>query len=189
MKNLCKLALTLLLAAPTWSEAVVGDKAPEFSTTSTQGKSVKLSDYAGKYVVLEWFNHKCPFVKAQYDPGKMQSLQKKWTGQGVVWISICSSAEGKQGYLTSAEANQVTQEKGAASSAVVLDPKGELGHLYGAKTTPHMFVIDPQGKVIYSGAIDDKAQVNYVEAALSESKAGKPISHGQTQPYGCGVKY
>ncbi len=189
MKWLHTLILAGLCTALCWCEAVVGQPAPEFRATTCTGNSLQLSDYRGKYVVLEWLNHDCPFVRAQYEPGKMQALQKQWTSQGVVWLSICSSAEGKQGYLTPEAARQSLASKSAAPSALVLDPSGEIGRLYGAKTTPHMFVLSPEGKVLYAGAIDDRGQVNYVDQALQQARSGQPIAVPQTVPYGCSVKY
>lgn len=189
MKWLNTLLLAGLCTALCWSEAIVGQPAPEFRGTTCTGASLQLADYKGKYVVLEWLNHDCPFVRAQYDPGAMQALQKKWTAQGVVWLSICSSAEGKQGYLTPEAARQSLAAKSAAPSALLLDPSGDIGRLYGAKTTPHMFVLSPQGKVLYAGAIDDRGQVNYVDQALQQAHSGQPIAVPQTVPYGCSVKY
>jgi peroxiredoxin len=159
---------------------------------------VKLSDLKGKFVVLEWTNNKCPFVKKHYDSENMQSLQKKYTGEGVVWISVNSSAEGKEGFVTDAEAAQIVKDRGAAPSHVIRDPSGEIGHLYGAKTTPHMFIIDREGKVAYAGAIDDKPTANiadvqsannYITKAFNELMANKPVSVSATHSYGCSVKY
>ncbi|MBX3172606.1 MAG: redoxin domain-containing protein [Candidatus Eremiobacteraeota bacterium] len=181
--------LTAAMVLPGFSEANVGQPAPDFSAASSSGQTVKLSDYKGKYVVLEWTNYQCPFVKGQYDSGKMQAQQKKWTAQGVVWLTVCSSAEGKQGYLDAGATNQLLKDKGAAPTFSLLDTSGQVGHLYGAKTTPHMFVINPEGKVIYNGAIDDRKEKNYVDSALTEARAGQTVSADQTQPYGCGVKY
>lgn len=194
MKNITRTILALvagsfLVCAPAFSEAEVGSKAPAFTATTTAGQTIKLSDYKGKYVVLEWTNHECPFVQGQYTPGKMQAMQQKWTGKGVVWLSICSSAPGNQGNLTPQQMDAKMKERNAHPTASIVDPSGDLGHLFGAKTTPHMFVIDPAGKVVYEGAIDDKASKNYVDAALTESMAGKSVSVSQTKSYGCSVKY
>lgn len=180
------LLLTLSVAA--WS-APVGQKAPDFEATDSNGKQVRLSDLAGKYVVLEWFNHQCPFVKGQYDPGKMQALQKKWTDEDVVWISICSSAPGKQGHNSAKDANAIAREKGAHPTHVILDEEGAIGRLYDAKTTPHMFVVSPEGVLLYNGAIDDKGELNYVDQALTEATGGKEVSVAVTKSYGCSVKY
>lgn len=171
------------------AETTVGTAAPTFSGTDINGKSVSLSDFKGKYVVLEWVNPDCPFVKKQYDPGTMQNLQKTYTKKGVAWVSIDSSAPGKQGHLTPEQGKAMLKEKGASPTTLILDPDGAIGRLYGAKTTPHMFIIDPQGKLVYAGAIDDKGSKNYVQAALDEVLAGKSVSTPVTQPYGCSVKY
>ncbi len=195
MKNLALLAILgvfLVIGCSPVSGAgdvAVGSAAPNFTGTDSHGKNHSLTDFKGKFVVLEWFNPDCPFVKAQYDPKHMQELQKLFTKKGVVWLSVDSSAPGKQGHLTGDQANAVLKEKGASPTALLLDPEGKIGRLYGAKTTPHMFVIDPSGKLIYAGAIDDKQGKNYVRAALEEALAGKPVSVAATQPYGCSVKY
>jgi hypothetical protein len=148
--------------------------------------------------VLEWLNHGCPFVKKHYSSGNMQSLQKKYGEKGVVWLSVVSSAPGKQGYNLPDDANALSTEMKAAPAAVLLDPTGEVGKLYDARTTPHMFVINPEGVIIYNGAIDDKRSTdvedistskNYVAAALDEAMSGKPVTVAATQPYGCSVKY
>ena len=175
-----------------------GEAAPEFTLTDSKGTSHKLSDFRGKLVVLEWLNHDCPFVKKHYSGGNMQKLQKEYTAKGVVWLSIISSAPGKQGHRTGPQADADTEDKGAAPTAVLLDAAGEVGKKYDAKTTPEMFVIDKEGKVIYAGAIDsikstDSADVakaeNHVRAALDAALAGKPVATPKTQPYGCSVKY
>jgi peroxiredoxin len=186
-------AIPLLISA-----AKVGDAAPEFSTSASNGKSFRLSDYRGKYVVLEWHNNGCPYVQKHYNSGNMQRLQKQWTGRGVVWFTILSSAPGKQGYATAGEENDYLVKMQAAPTAALLDPTGEIGHLYGAKTSPQMVVINPQGIVIYDGAIDDKPTTdlqdvpratNYVSLALEQSMAGKQVETVATRPYGCSVKY
>jgi AhpC/TSA family len=186
-------AVPLLIAA-----AKVGDTAPEFTATASNGKTVRLADYRGKYVVLEWHNNGCPYVGKHYNSGNMQRLQKHWTGQGVVWFTILSSAPGKQGYVSASEENDYLTKEQAAPTAALLDPSGDIGHLYDAKTSPQMVVINPQGVVIYSGAIDDKpttdlqdvqGATNYVSLALEESMAGTPVKIPATRPYGCSVKY
>jgi hypothetical protein len=186
-------AVPLLIAA-----ARVGDTAPEFTATASNGKTVRLADYRGKYVVLEWHNNGCPYVGKHYNSGNMQRLQKHWTGQGVIWFTILSSAPGKQGYVTASEENNYLAKEQAAPTAALLDPSGDIGHLYDAKTSPQMVVINPQGVVIYSGAIDDKpttdlqdvqGATNYVSLALEESMAGTPVKIPATRPYGCSVKY
>ncbi len=176
----------------------VGSAAPAFSLPSAQGKTESLSQFKGKYVVLEWFNPGCPFVKKHYKSDNMQALQKEFTGKGVVWLTIDSSAPGEQGNLSAQEAQQQMKEWKMSPTALLLDPDGKVGHEYGATNTPHMFVIDPEGKVIYEGAIDSKASTdqsdiktstNYVKAALNEAMAGQPVQTATTKAYGCGVKY
>lgn len=176
----------------------VGDPAPDFTGTDSQGQTHKLSEYRGKYVVLEWTNNGCPFTKKHYTSGNMQGLQKEWTAKGVVWLTILSSAPGAQGYMTASDENAFMTRVHAAPTAAILDPTGAIGHEFEAKTTPDMYVIDPQGKVIYSGAIDNRpttdpsdvqGATNYVTAALTESMAGQPVAVSYTRPYGCSVKY
>lgn len=178
--------------------ARVGDRAPDFTATDSNGKVHKLSEYQGKFVVLEWTNRGCPYTQKQYDSGNMQRLQREWTSRGVIWLTVISSAPGKQGYANAADENAYVKQVNAAPSAVLLDPAGTLGHLYDAKTTPHMFVINPQGILIYNGAIDDKPTTdvadvngakNYLSLALDEATSGKPVSNPTTRPYGCSVKY
>jgi peroxiredoxin len=187
--------LVIVLAA---RAATVGQAAPTFTGKDSQGQTVSLSEYRGKYVVLEWTNRDCPFTKKQYDSGNMQALQQEWTGKGVVWFTVLSSAKGEDGYLDAAGENAQLAHERAHPTAAILDPSGEIGKLYGAKTTPQMFIIDPQGKLIYAGAIDDKATTdvadvkgakNYVSAALTEAMAGQPVQVASTRPYGCSVKY
>ena len=191
-------ALLLCTVAPLIWAGKVGDPAPDFTATASNGKSVRLSEYRGKYVVLEWHNNGCPYVGKHYNSGNMQRLQKQWTGQGVVWFTILSSAPGKQGYVTAGEENSYLAKMQAAPTAALLDPSGEIGHLFDAKTSPQMVVINPQGVVIYSGAIDDKPTTdtqdvpnatNYVSLALEQAMAGKPVQTSVTRPYGCSVKY
>jgi alkyl hydroperoxide reductase subunit AhpC len=186
-------AVPLLIAA-----AKAGDAAPEFTATASTGKTVRLADYRGKYIVLEWHNNGCPYVGKHYNSGNMQRLQKQWTSRGVVWFTVLSSAPGKQGYATAAEENNYLVKMQAAPTAALLDPTGEIGHLYDAKTSPQMVVINPQGIVIYSGAIDDRpttdlqdvqGATNYVSLALEQAMAGKPVQTPVTRPYGCSVKY
>jgi alkyl hydroperoxide reductase subunit AhpC len=188
----------LSVASCLLAAARVGDAAPDFSATASSGKTVHLSDYRGKYVVLEWHNNGCPYVRKHYNSGNMQRLQKQWTGRGVVWFTILSSAPGKQGYATAAEENDYLSKMQAAPSAALLDPTGDIGHLYDAKTSPHMIVINPQGVIIYDGAIDDKpttdlqdvtGATNYVSLALEQAMAGKQVETAATRPYGCSVKY
>mgnify|MGYP003577465611 FL=1 len=189
------LASTALFAA---ESPQVGSAAPDFSVTDSKGKTQSVSQYKGKYVVLEWFNPECPFVKKHYGPGNMQKLQKEFTDKGVVWLAVDSSAPGKEGNLTPEQAEKKMTEWKTHATALVLDQDGKAGQAYGAKNTPHMFIIDPEGKIIYAGAIDSKAtpnpadissSTNYVKVALDESMAGKPVSTASTRPYGCSVKY
>jgi peroxiredoxin len=180
--------------------ATVGQAAPTFTGKDSQGKTVSLAQYRGKYVVLEWTNRACPFTKKHYDSGNMQTLQQEWTAKGVVWLTVLSSSpsHADDGYMTAAEENAYIAKMHAHPTAAILDPSGEIGRLYGAKTTPHMFVIDPEGKLIYAGAIDNKPTTetadvkdatNYVSAALTEAMAGQPVQVASTRPYGCSVKY
>jgi peroxiredoxin len=187
-----------VFGAPALAEPVVGAPAPAFSGTDTKGNAVNLSDFLGKTVVLEWTNHDCPFVVKHYSSGNMQMTQKKAASDGVVWLSIISSAPGEQGNVSGAEADELTRSRGANPSAVLLDPSGTIGRLYDARTTPHMFVIDAKGVLTYHGAIDSiksadvtdipKAQ-NYVLNALGQMQAGQPVKPQGTRPYGCSVKY
>lgn len=186
------------LAAARADAPAVGAAAPDFSLADSNGKTEKLSEYKGKYVVLEWTNPECPFVRKHYESGNMQKLQAEYVKKGVVWLSIDSSAPGEQGYLDVADAKKAKADKYAGDTALLLDPDGKVGHLYEARNTPQMFVIDPEGKLIYDGAIDsipsaDKADLakatNYVSAALDEAMAGKEITHAKSKPYGCSVKY
>ena len=197
-KTVLTLMAALALTMTARAEVVTGQPAPEFELKDTTGASHKLSDFKGKLVVLEWVNHGCPFVVKHYSKGNMQGLQADYTGKGVVWLSICSSAEGKQGYNTAEGWQKLNTEKGGKATAILLDPEGTVGKLYGAKTTPHMYVINAEGTLVYQGAIDDKPSTesddipgakNYVKAALDEVLAGQPVTTGQTKPYGCGVKY
>ena len=175
----------------------VGQPAPNFSLPDADGKTRSLSQYRGKTVVLEWTNHECPYVKKHYS-GNMQAQQREATKDGVVWLSIVSSAPGEQGHVTGQQAKQVTASRGASPTAVLLDPSGNVGRLYGAKTTPHMFVINPQGRVVYAGGIDD-VPTNKVEdlprakqlvrLALADLKAKRPVAIASSRPYGCAVKY
>ena len=191
------LVLGLLISHSAWA-LETGKPAPEFVARSSEGKLVKLSELRGKIVVLEWLNYGCPFVTKHYGAGNMQSLQQEFTGKGVTWLSVISSAEGKQGYRTSEQAEKDRKEHASKASAVILDSKGELGKLFGAKTTPHMYVIDAKGVLKYQGAIDDhpsadpatiKGAHNYVRDALEAVLAGKVPAQGETKSYGCSVKY
>lgn len=176
----------------------IGKMAPDFETTDITGNAFKLSDHKGSIVVLEWTNHQCPFVMKHYGSGNMQKLQKETTAKNVKWISINSSADGRQGNVTPEKAAAILTEKGASPSVSILDPTGTIGKLYDAKTTPHMYVINAEGTLAYAGAIDSNASPNpttiegadnYVVAAVDELIAGKDVTTSQTQPYGCSVKY
>jgi peroxiredoxin len=188
----------MAFAAAAHAEVTTGEIAPDFSLTDMEGKKHTLVGEQGKFVVLEWVNPDCPFVKKHYDSGNMQGLQKEFTAKGVVWFSIASSAPGKQGHYAASEWKQLTTDKGAAPTAVLLDPKGLVGKDYGAQATPHMYVIDPKGVLIYQGAIDSipstdpgdiKEATNYVRQALNEAMNGEPVSTPATKAYGCSVKY
>jgi peroxiredoxin len=199
MKRRSGWLVALAFMVSVWAFAAkVGNPAPAFSGTDTHGQMLKLSDYRGKYVVLEWTNKDCPYTRKQYDSGNMQALQREWTAKGVAWLTILSSAPGGQGYMTADEENAWLKKIHAEPTAAILDPTGEIGQLYKAKTTPHMFVIDPAGKLIYDGAIDDHPTTdvadvprskNYVSAALKEAMAGRQVAPASTRPYGCSVKY
>ncbi|CAN5254012.1 thioredoxin family protein [soil metagenome] len=192
-------ALTCVAASFAIADEVkVGSEAPAFTLTDTEGKTHNLADYRGKYVVLEWFNEGCPFVKKHYAGGNMQKLQKEYTGKDVVWLSMNSSAEGEQGHVTPESAKKTMAEWNMEATKILLDHDGKVGQAYGAKTTPHMYVIDPEGKLVYQGAIDSKPTANaadiegaenYVKVALDNSMAGKPVENTSTKPYGCSVKY
>lgn len=183
---------------PSLQEPSVGSAAPALTLTDTNGKQHNLADYKGRYVVLEWVNLGCPFVKKHYESGNMQATQKKAVDKGVVWLSVCSSAKWKQGNLSAADWNKERSDRKMSSTAVLIDESGEVGRTYGAKTTPHMYIVNPDGVLIYKGAIDDQPSTNkdtipgarnHVLAALDESMAGKPVSMASTTPYGCSVKY
>lgn len=189
---ICLVQLTVL-ALPK-----INQKSPDFTVVDTNGKAHKLSNYHGNIVVLEWSNHECPFVKKHYHSGNMQNLQQEFTNKGVVWLTVLSSAPGKQGFISNEEANRLTEERRAHPTAVIRDSSGELGHLFGAKTTPHMFILDKMGRLVYSGAIDsirstdtndiDKA-TPYVKQALVDLLAGRKLKNQSTVPYGCSIKY
>jgi peroxiredoxin len=190
-------ALAALVSACS-AQVKVGGPAPDFTAKDSRGQSEALAQYRGKYVVLEWHNQGCPFTKKHYTSGNMQALQKEWTAKGVVWFTVISSAPGAQGYVTPSEENDYLAKEHAAPTAVLLDADGKIGHLYSARTTPQMVVIDPNGNVIYDGAIDDrptpdpgdvKGADNYVSDALTAAIAGKPVATPFTRPYGCSVKY
>jgi peroxiredoxin len=175
-----------------------GSTAPEFEGVDSNGVQHSLSEYRGKYVVLEWANRGCPYEKKHYLSGNMESLQKLWTAKGVVWLSVLSDPPGAQGYVTRAEENDYLKTMKASPTAALLDPTGAIGRLYGARTTPHIFVIDPAGKIVYQGAIDNqptpdpaslKTADNYLNDALNAAQAGKPVAIAVTKPYGCAIHY
>jgi peroxiredoxin len=194
------LATALLAAAslPALAQPLPGQPAPAFALTDVDGRKVSLADLKGRYVVLEWTNPSCPFVQKHYDSGNMQSLQKRFTGEGVQWIVINSTAASHSEYLKPAEQKAWLAKHGAAASIAALDADGTVGRAYAAKVTPHMYVIDPNGVLVYAGAIDDKRSANpadvktannYVVQAFAELRAGKPVSASSTQAYGCTIKY
>jgi len=190
--------LTAALAAPVQAAPEVGKPAPAFSGTDTKGRTWSLSDMKGTPVILEWTNHDCPYVRKHYGSGNMQALQREAADAGYVWLSVISSAPGKQGHVTAAEADELTASRDAAPTAVLLDEGGDIGRAYGAKTTPHMFVIDADGILVYMGGIDDRPTTdpgdiegadNYVRMAMSDMAAGRSVGTPVSRPYGCSVKY
>jgi peroxiredoxin len=180
------------------ARARAGALAPSFTLPDSNGHTVSLADFKGKTIVLEWSNHECPYVGKHYRGNNMQTLQKKWTARNVVWLTILSSAPGKEGYVSPSEANKHTADRGAAPSAVLLDPKGAVGQAYGARVTPHMYIVAGDGTLVYAGGIDDKPSAriedlktarNFVDQALIEISQGKPVSVETSRAYGCSVKY
>lgn len=178
--------------------AKVGEAAPVFTAAATTGTGVSLADQRGKIVVLEWTNHDCPYVRKHYESGNMQALQREITAQGVVWLTLISSSPGTQGYVTPKQADDLTSTRKASPTAVLLDPTGVVGRAYGATNTPHMYVVDKTGLLVYAGAIDDRPTTrrsdiagahNYVRAALEDMAAGRPVQAPVTRAYGCTVKY
>ena len=191
-------SLSFAMVAGSALAVTAGTAAPDFSVADSNGKTVKLSDYKGKFVVLEWTNPECPFVRAQYGADAMQALQKDASGKDVVWLTVNSTNKSSSEYKTGPQMNAWMKEHNAAQRAILIDATSDAGRAYDAKTTPHMFVIDPAGKIVYAGAIDDKRSAresdrktanNYVRAALNETLAGKPVTVASTTPYGCSVKY
>lgn len=191
-------ALAVAVAAAPAHAAVVGQPAPDFTLVDVQGQKHTLSSLKGKTVVLEWINYDCPFVAKHYRSGNMPKLQKEYIAKGVVWLAVNSSNVGKQGYFTTEEIKARSQKEGFAASAYLIDTDGTVGKAYGAKTTPHMYVIDAKGTLVYAGGIDDKPSTDvadiataksFVRAALDETLAGKPVTTTSSQPYGCSVKY
>jgi len=195
---LAVLAAASMIAGPAVAAPVLGQPAPAFQAVDAAGKTRSLSEFKGKTVVLEWTNNGCPYVQKHYNSGNMQGLQTQAAKDGIVWLTVISSAPGMQGYLTGPQARQWKGEVKAASTDVLLDPKGTVGRAYEAKTTPHMYIVDKTGKLVYMGGIDDKASSdpdslqgakNYVTAALADVKAGRAVAQAATRPYGCSVKY
>jgi hypothetical protein len=200
MKTHLALLFSLLAATgiAAFAAPAPGDPAPNFTLADIQGQKHSLSDYKGKYVVLEWNNPGCPFVRKHYDSGNMPKLQQEERAKGVVWLTINSASTNRQGDLAPGDIEKFIQDEHADPTAYMRDPDGAVGHLYGAKTTPHMFVIAPDGKLIYEGGIDNRptpdpadipGATNYVRAALDQSMAGKPVTVATSRPYGCSVKY
>jgi hypothetical protein len=196
----CALAFGAALMVSTAAHAVasVGQPAPAFTATDTNGKTVSLADYKGKHVVLEWVNPGCPYVRKHYDSANMPGTQKDAAGQGVVWLAVNSTHTGAYDYMPPAKLAGWMKDKGGVPTATLMDADGKVGRAYGARTTPHMYLIDPNGKLVYAGAIDSKATsnpadvktaTNYVRQAIGEAVAGKPVSTPVTQAYGCSVKY
>lgn len=180
------------------SEAIVGEPAPEFSVVDANGNMHSLSDYEGKYVILEWLNHGCPFVRKHYDGNNMQQMQNRYTEEGVVWLSVVSSAPGTQGYMEPDETLETMIENNAAPTAILLDVDGAMGRAYDARVTPHMYIISPDGTLEYNGAIDDKPTArlrdledahNYVDSAMASLRNDEPVEVRTSTPYGCTVKY
>ncbi|MCE4557456.1 redoxin domain-containing protein [Roseateles cellulosilyticus] len=193
-------SLLAALIAPVLAHAAatVDAPAPAFTATTADGKTVNLADFKGKTVVLEWTNHDCPYVKKHYGSGNMQAQQKAATGQGVVWLQVISSAPGQQGFVDGTAAQKLNADRGAAPTSTLLDPKGELGRLYGAQTTPHLYVIKGDGMLAYKGGIDSLATADpadiakaepYLTNALAAVAAGRKVEKASTRPYGCSVKY
>jgi peroxiredoxin len=200
LAGLATVAARGILASPAWAAGVakVSETAPAFTTAATNGRSVSLADQRGKIVILEWTNHDCPYVRKHYDSGNMQTLQKEITAQGVVWLTLISSSPGTQGYVSPKEADELTASRKANPTAVLLDPTGAVGKAYGATNTPHMYIVDKAGLLVYAGAIDDRPTTrradiqgahNYVRAALDDMAAGRAVQTPVTRAYGCTVKY
>ena len=198
MKTMFTATLLALAATASFAAATVGQPAPAFTATDTRGKTVSLADFKGKHVVLEWTNPGCPFVVKHYGGGNMQGTQKEAAAKGVVWLTINSTAADAGDYKAPAAMGAWMNEQKAAATSTLMDADGKVGRAYGARTTPHMYVIDPAGKLVYAGAIDSKSTTNpadipgatnHVKVALGETLAGKPVSLASTRPYGCAVKY
>ncbi|MEP6607123.1 MAG: thioredoxin family protein [Burkholderiaceae bacterium] len=198
MKFVSLFATALLVSSTVAAEPTPGQPAPNFRATDVAGKPVSLADFKGKYVVLEWNNPGCPFVRKHYDSGNMQSLQKRFGGEGVAWLAINSTAQTSVDYMPPEKLAAWFKQQNAAPAAVLVDTDGQVGRAFGARVTPHMYVIDPNGTLVYAGAIDDKrsanpadvkTSANFVAAALTEANLGKPISKASSSAYGCSIKY
>jgi peroxiredoxin len=201
LRNVARLILAFglgALAIAAYAQALPGKPAPDFTLTDVTGKRVQLAEFRGKYVVLEWNNPSCPFVQKHYDSGNMQALQKRLTASNVAWLTINSTAMSHREFRKPAELADWMKQRAGAPTALMLDPDGKVGHAYDARVTPHMYVIDPKGTLVYAGAIDDKrssnpedvkTSKNYVVAALDDALAGRPVGIGHTQAYGCTIKY
>ena len=201
MKNLAPAVLlvgSMMAAGAALAAATLGQPAPGFTAVDTSGKTVRLADFKGRHVVLEWVNPECPFVRKHYGSANMQRTQREAAAQGVVWLAVNSTAPGHVDFKAPAAMAQWMQAQGAAATATLMDGDGQVGRAYGARTTPHLYVVDPQGVLIYAGAIDNRPSsnpadvagaTNHVRAALGEALAGKPVSQPATRPYGCSVKY
>jgi len=192
------LALFVAISLPVFAAPNPGQPAPDFTLTDTSGKAVKLSDFKGKYVVLEWVNPDCPYVRRHYNTANMPNLQKEFGAKNVTWLAINSTREGHSEFKSPQQMDAWMKKTGGAPAATLLDRDSKVGRMYGAVTTPHMYIIDPKGTLVYVGAIDDKrtswgevdkSVKNYVRAAMGEVMAGKPVSTASTTPYGCTVKY
>ncbi|MEN0057268.1 MAG: redoxin domain-containing protein [Bdellovibrio sp.] len=198
MKKILLTIVGVLLASVAGADAKIGSAAPEFSVQDAQGKTHKLSDYKGKYVILEWYNKDCPYVRKHYDSKNMQKLQTDMTAKGYAWLSVISSAPGKQGHQNAADTLKNAEKEGSKASAILRDEDGKLGKAYGAKTTPHIYLINPEGTLLYNGAIDSndsadpktiaKAE-NYLVRAVASAEKGEKIAKATSKPYGCSVKY
>jgi len=198
MRGFAAICLTVSLVAGAHAGVEPGKPAPDFTLTGVDGKSVTLSQFRGKYIVLEWFNSQCPFVQKHYESSNMQTLQSKYIDKGVVWLVINSTNPDHSNYRDAQRTREIMSQWNTDPSAFLFDPEGDVGQMYGARTTPHMYIIDPQGKLVYMGGIDDKPSFsqrdipgakNYIAVALDELMAGKPVRESDTRPYGCSIKY
>lgn len=198
MKKLLALSILAFAATGAFAQAVVGQPAPNFTATDTSGKAVSLADFKGKHVVLEWVNPGCPYVQKHYNAQNMQGTQKEAAAKGVVWLTVNSTSQDAGDYKSPAAMAQWMAGQKAAATATLMDADGKVGRAYGARTTPHMYIVDPKGTLVYAGGIDSKATsnpadiataTNHVKVALNEAVAGKPISQATTRPYGCSIKY